>query len=464
MPDAAPALADALDAVREVQARRSRSADEPDGAGRDGLTLSGVDLSPRALDAHEGEPLRRDGRLGGVDLAEADLAGADLREANLRGANLRGALLRGSDLRSAELGGADLTGTNAEEANAAEVDLAGATLDRAVLNGANLIDAIAEEIRAEGAMLRFTLLDRAAFEDATLDGSDLWGARLDGADLRNASLKRVRLQEASLKGAHLYNVNLTGADLRGADLRGATLDDSDLRGALLEGADLRGASLRGARLQEVDLSETRLQGACVGKAWLERTRMHRGQFGESIGDEAGGDYQEAAQGYLALEHNFDVLGDHEAVSWAYRKRRRMRKRQALQEARLAWRERRWSDAVDGYRTFVLDGLVEAICDYGESVWRVVVTLFFVYCCSFVLYGTTGSVVRVATGEVVGFGSARDLIDLGTFALTSMTSPEGPSVGLAPRDASVHLFTGFQVILSVALTGLLGFVLGNRIRR
>ncbi len=431
--------------------------------GYGGVDLNGIDVSPRALDELKLD-LKRDARLGGIDLAGAYLERADLREANLRGANLRSARMRGADLREAELGGADLSDVNAEEANATNVDLAGAILDRAVLNGASLIGAICEELHATRAMLRFTILDNAALEDATLDESDLWGARLDGADLRNASLKGARLQEASLRGANLYNVNLSGADLRGADLREVNLDDSDLRGALLEGADLRGASLQGARLQEVDLSETKLGGIRLGKAWLERTRMHRSQLGEAIGDELAADYEGAAQGYLSLEHNFDVLGDHESVSWSYRKRRRMRKLQALKAARTAWKEGSYGDAIDHYRRYVLDGVVEALCDYGESVWRVVVTLFAVYCLAFFLYGITGSVVRVGTGEVIGFGSLRDLVDLATFSLTCVTSPEGPSVGLEPRNASVHILTSIQVILSVALTGLLGFVLGNRIRR
>jgi hypothetical protein len=46
----------------------------------------------------------------------------------------------------------------------------------------------------------------------------------------------------------------------------------------------------------------------------------------------------------------------------------------------------------------------------------------------------------------------------------MTTSGSPVVGVEPRSEAVHLLTGFQASLGIALTGLLGFVLGNRIRR
>ena len=41
---------------------------------------------------------------------------------------------------------------------------------------------------------------------------------------------------------------------------------------------------------------------------------------------------------------------------------------------------------------------------------------------------------------------------------------GPSGGLQPRGDLTLALMGTQAFLGVALTGLLGFVLGNRIRR
>jgi hypothetical protein len=74
------------------------------------------------------------------------------------------------------------------------------------------------------------------------------------------------------------------------------------------------------------------------------------------------------------------------------------------------------------------------------------------------YGLTGSVVG-DDRRSISFCTLRepgwDLVSLALFSL-----PEG----LHPRNDFVQLVAGFQALLSITLIGLLGFVLGNRIRR
>jgi hypothetical protein len=65
----------------------------------------------------DSRPDLSNGRLYGLDLADADLAGADLRKTDLRGTILSGAILSGADLEGANffravLDGADLSGAN----------------------------------------------------------------------------------------------------------------------------------------------------------------------------------------------------------------------------------------------------------------------------------------------------------------------------------------------------------------
>jgi hypothetical protein len=67
--------------------------------------------------------------------------------------------------------------------------------------------------------------------------------------------------------------------------------------------------------------------------------------------------------------------------------------------------------------------------------------------------TPGAIVRVPT---------RNLIDLAIFGLGAFTTM-APK-GLEPRAAWVQFVAGFEALLGIGLTGLLGFVLGNRIRR
>jgi len=105
-----------------------------------------------------------------------------------------------------------------------------------------------------------------------------------------------------------------------------------------------------------------------------------------------------------------------------------------------------------------------MCDYGESVPRVLGSLAAVYAAFTLIYALTGSVVRELEGPG---GSARvpvrNPVVAAIFSLQVVTtgSPEG---GLAPRGDLTLLLMGVEAFLGIALTGLLGFVLGNRIRR
>ena len=58
----------------------------------------------------------------------------------------------------------------------------------------------------------------------------------------------------------------------------------------------------------------------------------------------------------------------------------------------------------------------------------------------------------------------DPVDLAIFSLLAMTTSGSPVVELQPAGKLVHLLTGVQALLGIALTGLLGFVIGNRVRR
>ncbi len=96
--------------------------------------------------------------------------------------------------------------------------------------------------------------------------------------------------------------------------------------------------------------------------------------------------------------------------------------------------------------------------------RVLGSLAVVYVVFTLIYILAGSVVREVemAGEAVRM-ITRHPAKVAVFSLLVMTSgsPEG---GLAPRGDPTLFLMGVQTFLGIALTGLLGFVLGNRIRR
>jgi len=394
----------------------------------------------------------------GADLGSVALPGETLRLANLRGANLRGANLAG-----AALGQADLTDAVLERADLHDADLAGATLRGAALGEANLQGALLEEADLQDAGLRFANLREAALESADLRRADLWGANLEDADLSGADLTDARLGESALRGANFSGANLRGVALGKADLTGARLTGADLRGASLGGATLREARLDGARLEDVDLSTCDITHVALGGARLGRTLLRRDGLGGAIGEEAAGAYDAAATGYLALERNFADLGDPDAARWAYGKKRRMQKRAAGAQARAALGARQWGTATRRFAAYAGDEVGEWLCDYGESIPRVLRALVVAYLAFTLFYGLTGSVVRVSSDILHPVRmTTHNPIDLAIFSLASMTT-QSP-LGMQASDVSVQIPTGLEALVGIFLTGLLGFVTGNRIRR
>jgi uncharacterized protein YjbI with pentapeptide repeats len=396
----------------------------------------------------------------GVNLRDADLRGAHLSLAKLQHADLRGANLSGAVLRGADLSGADL-----ERANLGGADLAGASLRGAALGEADCQKALFEDARLERAVLRFANLAGATLEAADLGHADLWGARFEGAVLTRADLRGATLKETDLRGADLTQVQLQGALLEQANLSRACLRGADFRGAILGTANLEGAVLADTRLQGADLSLCNLAGVHLAGARLERTRLQQEQFGPALGDELAGRYESARLAYLALERNFVELGDAAAASWAYRKKCRMGKLQAREQARAARRRGEWRAAISWYARYATDQAIEWSCDYGESISRPLLTLLVVYVLFTLIYGLTDGVVRVTptpTGQVTEL--TRDPLDWVVFSNSAMSPTAKQPFGLQPRNAWIQLLASIQTFIGIALAGLVGFVFGNTARR
>jgi hypothetical protein len=284
------------------------------------------------------------------------------------------------------------------------------------------------------------------------------------ADLSRAQARGATFGEVKADGADFRNADLRDADFANASLVGATLGGADLRGANLRGADLSGADLAGAAMQGLDLGQTRLTGARWAGALLDHTRFAREQIGDT-GEEAAGDPMGAARAYLALERNFAELGDSAASSWAYLKRRRMQKWAAFEDARQAARRGKAPAALARCATWIGDTVVEWSCDYGESLWRTFATILVVYIAFTVVYGVTDGVYRLTSTPhgVVPLVTHR-VDDLAVFSIMAMTTSGLASNVLQPANLWISFLGGIQILSGIFLTGLLGFVAGNRIRR
>jgi len=388
------------------------------------------------------------GKARGIHLAEAQLRGARLESSNLQGACLRGADLSGACLRQADLGRAELGGANLSDA-----DLTHANLERADLVGADL-----RRAQLQGADCRYALLAAANLQEAHMSR-----VRLEWSNLMTANLQHARLREANLEGASLEGARMQEADLVRATLRGATLHDTHLEGAHLQGADLRGLNLAGMN---------NLAGAWMFRSQLEKTNLTKEQLGGSIGEERSRWYGQAKEAYLGLKSNFESIGRYADASWAYVNERRMEKmthhprfaRQYHAELEGLARDpdwgvpRWWWFYLRHTEMWVSDWLVQAVCGYGESVKRALATLVGLWLVAAIYYRLAWGVVGSDGGSVAGFA------DYLTYSLGALTTTSFDH--LRPRlDVGwVPVVTAIEALLGIFLTGLLGFVAANRIRR
>lgn len=393
--------------------------------------------------------------LSGVDLSGGRLAGAQLRGANLRGADLSDVVGRSADLGEAVLEqvrfvGADMGGTSFAGASAGEADFT---------------DAMLEDARFAGAHLRYATLVDALLDSADFSGADLWGVRAAGAEADDASFKGARCDEADFAGANLAGVDLTGASLKkarfgGARLRGAKFDGATMDGAHFDGADLSNASLPRLNLQTCSLKHARLAGA-----WLDNTRLRPEQLGGAVGEEVAKEFHAARDAYVVLEQNFRSLGNGDGASWAFRKGRLMGKLHERETALHGWAQRDWRKAARHGANWLSDAFVEWLCDYGESLWRVMRAFGTLIVLFAALYGITESLDRVTQGPAGEIKRVTENpFDLLVYSFLNMLSTSAPDIGLRPASPVIYLVTSLQGAVGIVLIGLFGYVLGNRMHR
>jgi hypothetical protein len=298
-------------------------------------------------------------------------------------------------------------------------------------------------------------------------GINLKGVNLQNAYLRHANLQRAYLRSAKLQKANLQRANLQGARLMETNLQGAHLELANLQDVNLWDANLQATVLKYSHLEKVDLLGVKsLKEAYFYGIFLDNTRMGREQLGETIGEELEGRYDEAKEAYLALKNNFAQIGRYRDESWAYVKERQMGKMmnhprlarkyyaKELPENPNAW-QLAWFYARHTTK-WAADWVVEWTCGYGESVLRTLRAMLVALVSFAVLYRLLGAVVD-ANGNPSSSWLHCLLYSGGAFTTFGVDT-------LRPANDLIRALSILESVVGIALTGLLGFVLGNRIRR
>jgi hypothetical protein len=294
-------------------------------------------------------------------------------------------------------------------------------------------------------------------QDRKLTECPVWQNANGGINLAGASLSWV-----SLVGADLSDGCLRGVDLRGARLEGVDLIDTDLSHAILWDADfdsatLDGANLRGANIFGASFTNATINKESIGENVIQESHKYSLPSGMDMLPERNRFWQ-ASKIYRGLKTTFDSNGLYGNASWAYRRARKMEKHLAKYHAREAYKTKQWHIFLKNSLKWLSDTVVEAVSDYGESPWRVLLWINIIWIGFAVIYGLFSGVVNDAG---VATSNAMDLL---AFSLGTMTTlvPEGLSAN--NNIELMRFLMPFEVLLGIALTGLFGFVLGNRINR
>jgi uncharacterized protein YjbI with pentapeptide repeats len=394
-----------------------------------------------------------------ANFEDASLLNANLQGAYLEGASLRNSYTEGANFQHTYLGGADL-----RAAILAQVDLSDSCLEYADLRNADL----------SGANLQRTCLDSANLEGVHLGKRSLLEMEFQPANLMNATLRY-----SNLRGSNLDNVNLAGADLRSTDLRDSSLVDTNLKNANLEGAnlqnvylsgtDLSAADLRGSQLQNLNLLNTILTNIYINGSSLDKTKLRWKQIGGMIGEEKAKNYEHAMHGYRELKQNFDDLGDYDAASRAYQSERRMEKLWGATKAQQLWKDGHYWQAILMKAKWASDWFVEILCGYGENLWRVILWLGLLLFVFGPLAVSLSGGLQWTGKNVETYYRLGDILSRQLYAyfqnllymLDTITTANFSE--LQPANDTVRLLSGLMAMIGIFLTGLLGFVAGNRIR-
>ena len=412
---------------------------------------------------HEGR-LRKEGVAAWNRWRDAALESEETVTIDLSGSNLRGLDLQKCNLSHVILCRAKLSGAKLQQANLAEANLQSADLSQAGLQNAVLIGANLRNARLSHADLREAQMRDTCLKNADLSGADLTGARLSGAKLNEATtLYGAKLQGVDLAKATLDQTSFEGADLTRANLDGAKFHRVSLYGAILEGTRLRRQDIEGEIIEKHEAEER--------KAWDQV---------EDI--------------YLELKNNFQQIGRYNESVWAYQQERKAEKemkapRRCLdyygaeepfptslrkhivklhpETAGKTYRNLSRSSPLVWWFWFkytlkwLVDGFIEWLCGYGESIWRVLRAMFILWASFAGIFYLVGGVSceNAATGQI----AICPPLQLFYFSLGAMAAME-PAGLTAQATPIMQILVPLEALLGIALTGLLGFVTGNRIRR
>jgi Pentapeptide repeats (9 copies) len=336
-----------------------------------------------------------------------------------------------------------LVGARFEGVNFTDVDFRYATLEDTRIRHSNLT-------RCD---FRYMGLEKCSFVHSRFDGATFTGAVLLECDL----YRTVFVASSLFSHALFYLVSISGATLAGTiDLRKATFCEARGNAADAPPAEHPGSSPYKANARK--RREIVLKNATSGSekpALVQQADETVYQtFLEPVVDKTLSDptslrvrFAEAAGVWRALSALWTSQGALSDAAWAYEQTKRLERKDMSPLRRQG--PGRWSHSLRWAGLWLAGGL----CSFGNSLGRVLGWLVVLTCGWGVVYSLTDA-VRV-NGSEASFGKSM------IFSVAQLTTA-------VPNRYTVHaggaeLFASAETLCGVALLGLFGFVLGNKLR-
>jgi hypothetical protein len=346
-----------------------------------------------------------------------------------------------------------------KDTGGAEIILTGYDLSGMDLNGLSLTNIIFSDINTrQTADLTGTSFRGCTIRDANFSGAKLSRATFRDGDLRWCDFRYTNIEQCTFQSAYLF-----GCDFYRAEFIGITVFEE----AHLEGVSLYLANLEGAGLRRENLGGRILQENPSLFAEFHRQFSHLGPL--EVQHYLARGYLEAAGIYRALVGAWTARGLLRDASWAYVRLKRMEtltyspRRSWLIYAPVVHGESSGSQtflsksglAARYLPLYLVNLFVDAVCGFGESLWRVIVSFLVLLLGGALFYQISQSVID-ASGSVVGSFSENLLFSLGNLVSVSFDN-------LQPADRLARFMLAAQSLLGIMLVGLFGFILGNKIR-
>lgn len=311
-------------------------------------------------------------------------------------------------IKTKELVGVDLSGQKLEK-----VDFSGCRIERTSFKGCELVHCRFRNARISWSDFRYAEIQHGTFEGAEIEYSDFYRAFIDGvvifsgSSFSNCSLNKTYLGECAI----IRKENLK-------DNRILQQNKEEYRKFLVDWHTYG----TGERTNDVNVKSDWNPNAAVDLRWADAEVIYKN--------------------FNALWAGKGYFGD---GNWAYVQGKKMERKRMI--GQLFDKSVKWSTKIGNCWRIITNALSDAFFGYGESMFKMIFT--YILAVFFFAWAFTENVGILEYSQALAI------------SLKNMVGMDSETIrGVSPL---VDMLNVVQTTIGILLTGIFGFILGNKIR-